>query len=130
MTREYIYDIEHVEKFFNSKTNDKIFGFKAKQWSLKITRISTGSYHYDIVVGREVVGHIMCGTDTPYPPYIPDEFTIELFPTEDGREIEHEPCTRTPYKFREAVRSFYECTSIIDQQLNPRHWANDPEPDL
>ena len=129
--REYIYDIEHVEKYFDSKTNTAVFGFKAKQWNLKITRISTGSYGYDIVVDRKVVGHVMCGTNRPYPPYIPDEFIIELFPTGADEEIKHPNPdgighTSTPYRFRKTVTSMYEVTRLIDEQINPLHWWNEP----
>jgi hypothetical protein len=70
----------------------------------------------------------MCGTHTPFEPYIPEEFIVELFPTEDGREILHEPCTRTPYLFRQTVKSMHECVQVIDRLINAEHWYNDPVP--
>ena len=137
MEREYIHGIEHVEKIFNNKTNTAVFGFKARQWKLVIVNISTGSYTYDIEVpvknsrNTTIIGHVMCGTKTPFPPYIPDEFIIELFPTEDGSEIEHPNPdghwhTKTPFQFRKYVASMYEVTRVIDMALNPLHWSNNP----
>ena len=117
----YIFDIEGVEKRYD-KTDAKVYGKKAIQWSLRITGISTGSHGYDIIAGGKKVGHIMCGYDvvTKYD----DEFIVEMFPTEDGREIEHTRYTRTPYKFRKEYRTLYEATCEIDNNLNPHHWKN------
>ena len=122
MKRQYLPDIENVEKRYD-RTDTKIYGQRAKCWSLRIGSISSIGALFEIVVSGKVIGYFGPGNDRIKRPgdlwHNGKAETIMVGflgskGTEEG-EVYYYPTT-----MQDAWR-------IIDELVNPAHWNNPSE---
>ena len=130
---EPLYDIEHLEKRYD-RTDTKVYGEKALQWSLQIDYITVGGVSHNILVKGVCVGFYSVGrnirngyvsTEEGSLGYTDRIYQVELMTDSEGNLIEADLEKYRCCNVNQTFVSHNEAMRYLDRVINSHHWYNE-----